>query len=64
MGSPVHLGKDDPTGVSLIAAIRVGDLDALQGLLRQHTGIAAARIVDAKGRSGTPLDDAVAFGQG
>jgi len=51
----VTLGSDDPVAVALIQAIRTGDIDALEHLLRQHPGLASARIQDSKGSSRTPL---------
>jgi ankyrin repeat protein len=39
----------------LVDAIHAGEIESLKALLREHPGLAAARIVDAKGGSGTPL---------
>jgi ankyrin repeat protein len=45
----------DPLANALVEAIRTGDVDSLQRLLAQHTGLANARITDNKGCSRTPL---------
>lgn len=51
----VTLRADDPAAVALAAAIRGGDLQSLERLLGERPGLAAARIVDAKGGVRTPL---------
>jgi ankyrin repeat protein len=51
----LRLSKDDSTVQALIAAIHAGDLDSLRKLLSEHPGLAAARLVDDKGGSGTAL---------
>jgi ankyrin repeat protein len=40
---------------ALVGAIHAGEVDALRGLLREHPGLAAARLTDEKGGSSTPL---------
>ncbi len=49
------LGDDDPVAVALIQAIHTGDLESLDRLLRQHPGLASARLQGGKGSSRTPL---------
>jgi ankyrin repeat protein len=49
------LPKDDPATKALLDAIHAGDLQALSGMLAERPGVAAARIVDEQGRSGTLL---------
>jgi uncharacterized protein len=51
----LRLSKDDATARALIEAIHVGDVDSLRKVLSEHPGLAAARLVDEKGGSGTPL---------
>jgi ankyrin repeat protein len=51
----LRLSGSDPVAQALVAAIHAGDLGALTGLLHDHPGLAAARLVDDKGGSGTPL---------
>ena len=46
--------REDPVAVTLVAAIRGGDLEALSRLLSDHPGLAAERLEDDKG-SGTAL---------
>lgn len=46
---------DDPRAVALTAAIRSGDVDALDGLLRDSPELATARVVDARGVARTLL---------
>jgi ankyrin repeat protein len=41
--------------VALVEVIHAGELESLSALLVEHPGLAAARVVDAKGGSGTPL---------
>jgi hypothetical protein len=45
----VTLDHGDPVAVALVEAIHTGDLDALERLLGQQPGLAAARIGDDKG---------------
>ena len=51
----LRLSKDEPLARALVQAIHAGELETVKGLLREHPGLAAARIVDDKGGSGTPL---------
>jgi hypothetical protein len=51
----VTLEGRDPIASALLAAIRGGDLEALDRLLAERPGLASARIVDDKGGSRTPL---------
>src|ERR687892_1326998 len=46
------LAADEPVAVAVVEAIRGGDVDALRQLLRDHAGLAGARIraVDSDGR--------------
>lgn len=46
---------DDPRAVALTVAIRSGDVDALDGLLRDSPELATARVVDARGVARTLL---------
>ena len=54
-GRELRLSRSDPVAQALVAAIHAGDLGSLTELLRDHPGLAAARLVDGKGGSGTPL---------
>ena len=45
---------DDPVAVTLVQAIRAGDLDALSSLLAAHAGLASAAIGNRDGWR-TPL---------
>jgi hypothetical protein len=47
--------SNDPIAMALVEAIHGGDLESLRRLLAMHSGLAAARIANAKGGSGTPL---------
>jgi hypothetical protein len=49
------LSKDDPAVRAVIEAIHAGDVDLVWKVLAEHPGLAAARLVDEKGRSGTVL---------
>jgi len=51
----LRLSRSDPVAQALVAAIHAGELGSLTELLREHPGLAGARIVDDKGGSGTPL---------
>jgi ankyrin repeat protein len=51
----LRLSRTDPVAQALVEAIHDGELGSLAVLLRDHPGLAAARIVDDKGGSGTPL---------
>jgi uncharacterized protein len=46
---------NDPMAVALVKAIRTGDLATLGRLLAEHSGLASAMIMDAKGGSRSPL---------
>ncbi len=69
----VTLQRGDPVATALVEAIRSGDLQTLGRLLGERPGLAAARIADDKGADieaqgasiggGSPLDDAVGYGQ-
>jgi uncharacterized protein len=54
-GQGLSLSRDDPVGQALVAAIHTGELETLTELLHDHPGLAAVRLVDDKGGSGTPL---------
>jgi uncharacterized protein len=54
-GQQLRLLRSDPVAQALVAAIHAGELGSLTQLLHEHPGLAAARIVDDKGGSGTPL---------
>ena len=51
----MRLRHDDPVSVALFRAIQCGDLEALQGLLREHPGLAAAKLEGRRGGARTPL---------
>jgi hypothetical protein len=52
----MKMPADDPRAGSLAAAIRAGDVEALQRLLTERGGLATARCVDpACGDEGTSL---------
>ena len=51
----MRLRHDDPVAAAVVRAIHDGDLDALQDLLRDHPGLAAARIEGPRGGARTPL---------
>ena len=55
MGPGVRLARSDPLARTLTDTIHAGQVESLKELLSEHPGLAAARIVDAKGGSGTPL---------
>jgi ankyrin repeat protein len=57
----LRLSKGDPLATELEEAIRAGSLESLTGLLRAHSGLASARLLDGKGRSGTPLHAATGW---
>jgi ankyrin repeat protein len=48
------ISSDEPVAIALTRAVRSGDLDALSELLSANPGLAAARLVNARG-SKTPL---------
>jgi uncharacterized protein len=51
----LRLSKDDAAARALVEAIHAGDVESLRKLLADRSGLAAARIVDEKGGSGTAL---------
>jgi ankyrin repeat protein len=51
----LRLSNDDAAVRALVEAIHAGDVDSLQKLLAERPGLAAARLVDEKGGSGTAL---------
>lgn len=50
-----RLSRSDPVAQVLVEAIHAGEVGSLTVLLREHPGLASARLVDDKGGSGTPL---------
>jgi Ankyrin repeat len=54
-GQELRLSRSDQVAQALVAAIHAGELGTLTGLLHEHPGLAAVRLVDDKGGSGTPL---------
>jgi ankyrin repeat protein len=54
-GQESRLSRSDPVARALVAAIHGGELGSLTELLDEHRGLAAVRLVDGKGGSGTPL---------
>jgi uncharacterized protein len=54
-GQELRLLRSDPVAQALVAAIHAGELGSLTELLREHPGLAAARLVDDKDGSSTPL---------
>ena len=57
-GHGLRLSRSDPVALALVAAIHAGELGSLRELLREHPGLAAARLMDDKSGSGTPLHSA------
>lgn len=51
----LRLSKDEAAARALIDAIHAGDVDSVRKVLTEHPGLAAARLVDEKGGSGTAL---------
>jgi hypothetical protein len=51
----MRLAKDDPVAQALVASLQAGEIQALKRLLREHPGVASARIVGPDGRSSTAL---------
>jgi hypothetical protein len=47
--------SDDPVAIELRLAVRLGDVDTVQRLLRDHPGLAATRFVGKDGGWGTAL---------
>ena len=54
-GRIMRLARSDQVAQALVEAIHSGDVGSLTVLLREHPGLASARLVDEKGSSGTPL---------
>jgi hypothetical protein len=54
-GQELRLSRSDPVAEALVEAIHGGKVELLTVLLREHPGLASARLVDGKGSSGTPL---------
>ena len=54
-GQGLRLSKSAPLARALVEAVHAGKVESLTGLLREHPGLASARIADDKGGSGTPL---------
>lgn len=54
-GHQLSLSRADPVAQALIEAIHAGDLRSLTSLLREHPGLASARLMDDKAGSATPL---------
>ena len=50
----LRLRGDDPAAISLLAAIRTGDLPSLQGMLAEQPALASAMIGEGA-KSRTPL---------
>ena len=55
MDQGLRLSKRDPLARELTNAIHAGTVESLNKLLREHSGLASARLVDDKGGSSTPL---------
>jgi uncharacterized protein len=51
----LRLPSGDAVARALVDAIHAGDVESLSNMLAERPGLAAARIVDAKGGSSTPL---------
>jgi ankyrin repeat protein len=51
----LRLAHSDRVAADLVEAIHAGELQRVEHLLLEHRGLAAARIVDDKGGSATPL---------
>jgi hypothetical protein len=51
----LRLSAGDPVAQALVAAIHAGEVETLMVLLREHPGLASARLVGDKGGSETPL---------
>jgi ankyrin repeat protein len=49
------LSASDPLARALVESIHAGEVELLKELLGDHPALAAARLVDAKGGSSTPL---------
>ncbi len=55
MDRGLRLSKSDPLARGLTDAIHAGAVEPLKELLREHPGLASARLVDGNGGSSTPL---------
>jgi ankyrin repeat protein len=55
MAPGLKVSTSDPLARALTELIHAGEVESLKELLREHPGLAAARIADAKGGSSTPL---------
>ncbi len=51
----LRVSKSAPLAQALVETIHAGRVESLIELLREHPGLAAARVADDKGGSGTPL---------
>jgi uncharacterized protein len=49
------ISSDDPVAVELAHAVRTGDIEAIERLLRNDPALASARLAGRRGGSGTPL---------
>ena len=47
--------SDDQVALELLLAVRVGDVEAIQRLLRNDPALASARLFGKDGGAGTPL---------
>jgi uncharacterized protein len=57
----LRLSKGDPLAQELAEAIRAGSVETLAVLLREHPGLASARLFDGNGGFGTPLHAATSW---
>jgi uncharacterized protein len=55
VSSGLRLSKGDALARALTGTLHAGEVESLRELLVEHPGLAAARIVDLKGGSATPL---------
>ena len=51
----MEISANDWLAVSLIGALHAGEVEKLEGLLRDHPGLAHARLIDTKQHGRTPL---------
>ena len=51
----LRLPKSDPLAQKLVEAIHAGEVERVKDLITENRGLAAARLVDHKGGSGTSL---------
>ena len=61
MDQDLRLSNGDPLARELTEAIHAGSVETLTALLREHPGLASARLLDGKGGSGTPLHAATGW---